>query len=88
MCSERGQGNRLTSFDLPTNNDYSKTIVSSRMEKGPSTQAIGIRIPRQRAIGVKKEAAIRNVRLLNELFVEMWDLYRRANQDMQKKTRK
>ena len=87
MCSERVQGNRLTSFDLSTNNAYTKTIVSSRMEKGQSTQVIGIRLPRQTAIGFKKEAAIRNVRL-NELFVDMWDLYRQANQDMQKKTRK
>ena len=42
-----------------------------------STQVIGIRLPRQTAVAFKTEAAGRNVRL-NELFQEMWELYRQA----------
>ena len=52
-----------------------------------STQVIGIRLPRQTAVAFKKEAAGRNVRL-NELFQEMWELYRRhARKTRQRKTR-
>ena len=52
-----------------------------------STQVIGIRLPNQKAADFKKEAAGRNVRL-NELFGEMWELYRQAKREAQTKKNK
>ncbi len=47
------------------------------MEGQQQTQVFGIRLPRQTAIAFKTEAAVRDVRL-NDLFREMWELYRRT----------
>ena len=52
-----------------------------------SKQVIGIRLPRQTAVAFKKEAAGRNIRM-NELFREMWELYRRARREDQAKKNK
>ncbi len=48
------------------------------MENEQQTQVVGIRLPRQTAIAFKTEAAVRDVRL-NDLFREMWELYRRTD---------
>jgi len=39
-------------------------------------QVVGIRLPQNLIIALKKEAASRNIRL-NELFLEIWDLYQK-----------
>jgi len=58
------------------------TIATSKwsgcMENEQQTQVVGIRLPRQTAIAFKMEAAVRDVRL-NDLFREMWELYRRTD---------
>ena len=50
------------------------------MDNQQTTQVVGIRLPRQTAIAFKTEAAVRDVRL-NDLFREMWELYRQADRD-------
>ena len=57
------------------------------MVAGGSTRVTGIRLPKQTAVAFKKEAAGRNVRL-NELFEEMWELYRQAKREDQAKKNK
>ena len=47
------------------------------MASQDSTRVIGIRLPEKVASEFKTEAAARKVRL-NELFQEMWELYRKA----------
>ena len=47
------------------------------MASQESTRVIGIRHPEEIATAFKTEAAARNIRL-NELFQEMWELYRKS----------
>jgi len=82
------QDGRLTAVDESTTMAQlgSEGKARKRAVARESTQIVGIRLPVQVAAAFKKEAAGQNVRL-NELFQEMWEMYRREKRKEQTKSR-
>jgi hypothetical protein len=62
-----------------------KKKISSRQtsRRIATTKVIGIRLPETLSIAVKKEAVLRSIRL-NELFQEMWEVYKRDKREKNK----